>query len=86
MSIRYPNANYPQAYDEAEMVTAPDVPVNTAADNLTVTEAGAGQGPLMETATTGKDVRGVTLHDSGEPTPAAKPASPEPEVPADDDL
>lgn len=57
MSIRYPNANYPQAYDEADMQKATDVPVNTAANNLTVTEAAAGYGPLdQESVVTGRDI------------------------------
>ena len=93
MSIRYPNASYPTAYDEDNMVKATDVPVNDAAENLTVTAAGAGMGPLMEsTAVTGADVKGTRVHDSDvkqpkveEPKPAPAVA-PVPEVPAGDDL
>jgi len=59
---RYPNANYPEGYTEANMVKTTDVPVNVAGGVLTITEAGAGLGPLKEV--TGADVRGVTLHDT----------------------
>lgn len=83
MSIRYPNANYPQAYDEANMQKATDVDVNVAANNLTVTEAAAGYGPLLETAVTGADVdtdpRKFTA-------PAAAPEASEPEALATEDL
>ena len=54
--IRYPNANYPTAYDEANMVKAGDVAVNADGSSLTVSEAGAGQGPLGDIVT-GADVR-----------------------------
>jgi len=67
MSIRFPNANYPQAYDEDDMQKASDVPVNVAADNLSLTEAGAGYGPLLESAITGRDV--VTDPRAMTPTP-----------------
>ena len=60
---RYPNANYPEAYPEANMVKATDVATNSDAGLLTVTEAGAGFGPLQEV--TGADVQGTTLHDNG---------------------
>ncbi len=73
MSIRYPNANYPTAYDEANMQKSTDVPVNDAAANLTVTEAAAGYGPLMESAVTGKDV----VTDPRTMTPAPKVSEPE---------
>lgn len=59
---RYPNANYPQGYDEANMIKTTDVPVNVEGGLLTVTEAGAGLGPLKEV--TGADVRGVTIADT----------------------
>jgi len=59
---RYPNANYPQAYDEADMVKADGIPVNVAGTGLTVTEAGAGQGPL---AVSGADVPDG-IHDSAD--------------------
>lgn len=74
MSIRYPNANYPQAYDEDEMVVSGDVPVNTAALNLTVTTAGAGMGPLK---VTGKDVPGTTSHGDMPQAPVEQAAEPE---------
>lgn len=68
MSIRYPNADYPTAYDEDEMVKGTDVPVNTAAQNLTVTVAAAGQGPLFGEPVTGQDVK---TDMSREPAPKA---------------
>lgn len=90
MSIRYPNANYPTAYDEADMVTSADIPVNDAAGNLTVTTAGAGQGPLMESAVTGKDVGGTTLHGDNVSSSGMKADKPKTVVteaaPAGDDL
>lgn len=64
MSQRYPNANYPEAYDEANMAKATDVPVNVAGTGLTVTEAEAGYGPLLEHAVTGVDVKGLAPHDA----------------------
>ena len=75
MSLRYPNANYPVPYDEDDMVVGGDVPVNNAALNLTVTAAGAGQGPLM---VTGGDVP------DGSPQPEPAP-EPEPEPDAEPD-
>lgn len=63
----YPNANYPTAYDEADMIKATDVPVNVAGTGLTVTDVAAGSGPLME-AVTGADVEGLTMRgDNVEP-------------------
>lgn len=53
--VRYPNADYPQAYDEDDMVKAGDVAVNVAGSSLTITEAGTGQGPLGDVVT-GADV------------------------------
>lgn len=47
---RYPNANYPEPWDEAEMVKATDVATNVDGGSLTVTAVGAGQGPLLEAA------------------------------------
>lgn len=73
MSVRFPNANYPQAYAEADMAKADTVPVNVAGTGLTITEAGVGYGPLLESAKTGLDVEGVTLHGNQPvaPTPPA---------------
>lgn len=76
MSVRFPNANYPTAYDEANMVKADAVPVNVAGTGLTVTEAAAGYGPLFESAMDGTDVEGVTLH-GNQPL---KAVAPEPET------
>lgn len=56
----YPNANYPTAYDEADMLKATDVAVNEAGTGLTVSDVVAGKGPLMESAVTGADVEGLT--------------------------
>lgn len=78
MSIRYPNADYPESYVGDDMVRATDVPVNVAALNLTVTTAGAGEGPLKDKFLTGTDVPGVTLH-GNQPTKAE--IDPEPEAP-----
>jgi hypothetical protein len=55
----YPNTTYPTAWDEANMVKAPDVPVNVDGTGLTVTDVVAGQGPLMEPIT-GADVKGLS--------------------------
>ena len=83
MSQRFPNANYPTGYDEANMAKSDDVAVNYEGGELTITAAGAGFGPLLEGAVTGADVKGVT-HRGGEypnqPT-ADEPADPEPETP-----
>ena len=62
-SKRYPNANYPLSYDEADMAKADDVAVNEAGGKLTITEAGAGFGPLLENAMTGVGVKGVSFRD-----------------------
>lgn len=67
MSQRYPNANYPESYDEADMAKAGDVFVNKEGGKLTITEAGAGFGPLLEGAVTGADVEGVTFRDGDYP-------------------
>ena len=66
---RYPNANYPTAYDEANMGKATDVPVNVAGTGLTVSDVSAGQGPLFEMeVVTGADVPGTTVRgDNVEP-------------------
>lgn len=72
MPIPYPNANYPTAYDEADMLKAGDVPVNAAGTGLTVTDVVAGKGPLME-AVTGDDVEGLTPRgDNVEPVAAVE--------------
>lgn len=63
MSQRFPNASYPEAYTEADMAKATDVPTNADGGKLTVTEAGAGQGPLLEHAQTGADVKGLSFRD-----------------------
>lgn len=69
---RFPNANYPEAYDEANMVKATDVATNEDGGTLTITEAAAGYGPLLEV--TGADVKGTSLHDDmTEPTAEAAP-------------
>lgn len=68
---RYPNANYPTAYDEANMGKITDVPVNDAGTGLTVSDVTAGQGPLFE-AITGADVPGTTLVGDNV-APATKP-------------
>jgi hypothetical protein len=47
---RYPNANYPTPWDEADMAKATDVSVNVDGGGLTVTAVGAGEGPLHITA------------------------------------
>jgi hypothetical protein len=47
---RYPNANYPEPWAEADMVKATDVSTNVDGGSLTVTAVGAGQGPLHVTA------------------------------------
>lgn len=47
---RYPNSNYPEPWDEADMVKATDVATNDAGTNLTVDAVAAGQGPLHVTA------------------------------------
>jgi len=47
---RYPNSNYPEPWDEANMVKATDVATNEDGGSLTVTAVGAGQGPLHVTA------------------------------------
>jgi hypothetical protein len=70
MPIPYPNANYPKAYDEADMLKATDVPVNATGTGLTVADVTAGSGPLMETVT-GEDVEGTGLRgDNVEPVAA----------------
>lgn len=51
----YPNANYPQAYDEANMVKAGDVAVNVDGSSLTISEAAPDFGPLGEIIT-GADI------------------------------
>jgi len=57
---RYPNADYPTAYDEANMVKITDVPVNVTGTGVVVSDVTAGQGPLMEMdALTGSDVKGT---------------------------
>lgn len=58
---RYPNASYPEAYDEANMVDATDVSVNEAGGKLTIEAVASGYGPLSEL--TGEDVRGVRPND-----------------------
>lgn len=61
MPVPYPNANYPTAYDEADMLKATDVPVNAAGTGLTVSDVVAGKGPLTEAeAVTAEDVSGLT--------------------------
>ena len=67
MPERYPNANYPTGYDEADMADANDVPTNEAGGQLTITEAGAGFGPLLEHASSGADVKGVSFRDGNYP-------------------
>lgn len=47
---RYPNSNYPEPWDEADMVKATDVATNVDGGSLTVAAVGAGQGPLHVTA------------------------------------
>ena len=47
---RYPNANYPTPWDEADMQKATDVSTNVDGGGLTVTEAAAGNEPLHVTA------------------------------------
>lgn len=47
---RFPNANYPEPWDEATMVKATDVATNEDGGSLTVDTVGAGQGPLHVTA------------------------------------
>ncbi len=66
-SPRYPNANYPLSYDEDDMAKADDVAVNEAGGKLTITEAGAGFGPLLEGAVTGVGVKGVSFRDGTYP-------------------
>ena len=60
---RYPNANYPTGYDEDDMAKADDVAVNEAGGKLTITEAAAGFGPLLEGAVTGVGTKGVSFRD-----------------------
>lgn len=64
MSQRYPNANYPEAYDEADMEKADAVAVNADGNSLVVSDVTAPYGPLLEHAVTGADVKGVTLRDA----------------------
>ena len=64
---RYPDADYPTGYDEADMAKADDVFVNEEGGELTITEAGAGFGPLLEGAQTGADVKGVSFRDGDYP-------------------
>jgi hypothetical protein len=47
---RYPNANYPEPWDEANMVKATDVATNEDGGSLVVDAVGAGNGPLQITA------------------------------------
>ncbi len=63
MSQRYPNAVYPLGYDEDEMAKADDVFVNEEGGELTITEAAAGFGPLLEGAVTGANTKGVSFRD-----------------------
>lgn len=67
MSQRFPNAAYPLPYAEADMAKADDVPTNAAGGKLTITEAGAGLGPLLEHAKSGADVKGVSFRDGTYP-------------------
>lgn len=73
MPDQFPNANYPEPYAEADMVKATDVATNADGGLLTVTEVGAGSGPLTEHAVTVDDVEGTSLHDS---KPQKLPESP----------
>jgi len=87
MSDRYPNANYPTGYAEADMAKADDVFVNTEGGELTITAAGAGFGPLLEGAVTGANVKGVSFRSGDypnqptveEPEPDTGASIPEPE-------
>jgi hypothetical protein len=63
MSQRFPNANYPEAYTEADMAKAGDVATNADGGKLTIEEAGAGLGPLLEHSRTGSDVKGLSFRD-----------------------
>ncbi len=78
MSQRFPNANYPTGYDEADMANADDVAVNVPGGKLTITEAGAGFGPLLEGAVSGANVKGVSFRDGT--YPLQQDTSPEEEV------
>lgn len=49
------------------MVKADDVAVNVEGGELTITEAGAGFGPLLEGAMTGVGVKGVSFRDGTYP-------------------
>ena len=60
---RYPNANYPLSYDEDDMVKSDEIAVNEDGGKLTITEAAAGFGPLLEGAQTGVGVKGVSFRD-----------------------
>ncbi len=60
---RYPNANYPLSYDEDDMVKSDEIAVNEAGGKLTITEAAAGFGPLLEGAVTGAHTKGVSFRD-----------------------
>lgn len=73
MPQRYPNANYPEPYAEADMVKATDVAVNADGGSLVVSEVAGGSGPLSEHAVTGADVEGVSLRDG---QPLSVPESP----------
>lgn len=74
MPERYPNANYPEPYAEADMVKAGDVAVNADGANLAVSEVGAGSGPL-DSAVTGADIEGVSLRDGQPLTVPQSPAT-----------
>ena len=67
MSQRFPNATYPLPYAEADMAKADDVPTNADGGQLTITEAAAGFGPLLEHAMNGSDVKGLSFRDGNYP-------------------
>lgn len=64
----YPNANYPTAWDEANMVKATDIATNEtdAATGLAVTDVAGGQGPLLEQPITGADAKATSEPESTE--------------------
>lgn len=77
---RYPNASYPEPWDEAEMLKATDVATNVDGGGLTVTDVSAGSGPLHEVLTN-EDVPAFR-----DPEEGAAPVSEAVELDEDDDI